>query len=147
MAGIFSPEPVRKGQSRSKLGDRFRQNSSPPTSSSCLRVRPSLAHSLRSSRMPHTKPRSHDAVATQAAHNFPNICGMFCVCRSAPLGRGLATESTEFTERFFLLPSTRRSALQQGAYPMGRDLFLCVLGDLCGRNLLTKGRPKRSMAE
>ena len=61
-------------------------------------------------------------------------------------GWALATEDTEFTERFFLLPSTKRPALQQGAYQMGKDLFLCVLGDLCGNNFLTRGRPKRSMA-
>ena len=58
-----------------------------------------------------------------------------------------ATEGTEFTERFFLLPSAGRSALQPGAYQMGKGLRLCVLCDLCGRNLLTRGRPKRSMAK
>jgi hypothetical protein len=58
-------------------------------------------------------------------------------------GGSFATEGTEFTERFFLLPSAGRSAL----YQMGNGLRLCVLCDLCGRNLLTRGRPKSSMAK
>jgi len=55
-------------------------------------------------------------------------------------GGSFATEGTEFTERFFLLPSAGRSSY----YQMGNGLRLC---DLCGRNLLTRGRPKRSMAK
>ena len=58
-------------------------------------------------------------------------------------GGSFATEGPEYTERFFLLPSAGRSALFQ----MGNGLRLCVLCDLCGRNLLTRGRPKSSMAK
>ena len=59
----------------------------------------------------------------------------------------LATEGTEFTERFLLSPSTRQPLLQPGYVAMGKQVRLCVLGDLCGRNFLTSGRPKRSMAK
>jgi hypothetical protein len=30
---------------------------------------------------------------------------------------------------------------------MGKDLFLCVLGDLCGRTFLTRARPKKVNGE
>jgi hypothetical protein len=59
----------------------------------------------------------------------------------------LATEGTEFTERFALSPSTRQPLLQPGCVEMGKNVRLCVLGDLCGRTFLTSGRPKRSMAK
>ena len=59
----------------------------------------------------------------------------------------LATEGTEFTERFSLSPSTRQPLLQPGCVEMGKNVRLCVLGDLCGRTFLTSGRPKRSMAK
>ena len=54
----------------------------------------------------------------------------------------LATEGTEFTERFFLLPSTRQPLLHPGYVQMGKNLRLCVLCDLCGRTLLVRGCPK-----
>ena len=54
--------------------------------------------------------------------------------RSTPFRMGLATEGTEFTERFFILPSTRQPSLHLGCFQMGKDLRLCDLGDLCGRN-------------
>ncbi|HCF96274.1 MAG TPA: hypothetical protein DEW46_14545, partial [Verrucomicrobia bacterium] len=53
----------------------------------------------------------------------------------------LATEATEGTERFSLLPSTRQPLPQPDNAQMEKDLRLSVLGDLCGRNLLTRGRP------
>jgi hypothetical protein len=49
----------------------------------------------------------------------------------------LATEGTEFTERFSLSPSTRQPLLQPGCVEMGKNVRLCVLGDLCGRTFLT----------
>jgi hypothetical protein len=60
-------------------------------------------------------------------------------------GRRLATEDSEFTESFFLLPSTKQHppAFQPGCFQMGKVLRLGVLGDRCGRTVLTSGRPKR----
>ncbi|MGI6302839.1 MAG: hypothetical protein ACOX52_17530 [Verrucomicrobiota bacterium] len=65
----------------------------------------------------------------------------------AAFSEGLATEGTEFTERFFLLPLTRQPLLQPGCVEMGKNARLCVLGDLCGRTFLTSGRPKGTMAK
>ena len=60
-------------------------------------------------------------------------------------GRRLATEDSEFTESFFLLPSTKQHppAFQPGCFQMGKVLRLGVLGDRCGRTVLTSGRLKR----
>ena len=44
-----------------------------------------------------------------------------------------------------VFPSTRQPPLQPGFFQIGKDLRLCVLGDLCGRNLLTRARPKISL--
>ncbi len=56
----------------------------------------------------------------------------------------LATEGTEFTERFSLSPSTRQPLLQPGCVEMGKNVRLCVLGDLCGRTFLTSpSQPSR----
>ena len=60
-------------------------------------------------------------------------------------GESLATEGTEFTERFFLVPSTIQPPLQPDFFQIGKDLYLCVLGDLCGKNRLTGARPKISL--
>jgi hypothetical protein len=38
----------------------------------------------------------------------------------AAFSEGLATEGTEFTERFFLLPMTRQPLLQPGCVEMGK---------------------------
>ena len=54
----------------------------------------------------------------------------------------LATEDTEFTERFSLSPSTRQPPLQAGCFEMGTGLRLCVLGDLCGKTFPIKRSPK-----
>jgi hypothetical protein len=63
------------------------------------------------------------------------------------LSGALATEGTEFTERFFLSPSTGQPLLQPGCVEIGKNVRLCVLGDLCGRTFLTSVRPKKSMAK
>ena len=40
-----------------------------------------------------------------------------------------------------VFPSTRQPPLQPGFLQIRKDLRLCVLGDLCGRNFLTRARP------
>jgi hypothetical protein len=44
-----------------------------------------------------------------------------------------------------ILPSTRQPPLQPDFFQIGKELCLCVLGDLCGKNLLTRARPKISL--
>ncbi len=44
-----------------------------------------------------------------------------------------------------ILPSPRQPPLQPDFFQIGKELCLCVLGDLCGKNLLTRARPKISL--